>query len=688
MRVSERRRDGRATSRNAFFAFNKKFHPATATASPLLITGLREKPSRAPPLPSRHTPIADPEAPAKKVARKTELEPCRRFGLTRAPSMGDSRKSTDEKPSPPGSHRRAILAALRRLDLRETWWALLDAWEARRALRWTALGLLAAALLGSIFWFWFHPWWTQRNAVVMARQWIEAGKTDFAADTVKRALARHPDNPELWSLAASLARLNRQNDLELDYAGRAAQLSPGTPKYLLEWASAAILAGKHDIAKEALAQLAPADLARSALAHRMLGEMQRRQSDLSGARKHFETALQIDGPTPAGEIPLALCLLAGQPAPADHARGVDLLKRWTGDPEWGATALRMLLDDALAHDDLAAIPALAVALRAHPQCTFGDIPVCLRALALADGEKFGQELAALQQIHRATPEAAAQLAGWLNQIGKSADALAWLGTLPADQLQRPPLVQARAEALRATSSWGELDACASTGDWGADLDFLRWTYGLVAARQLKDDKKAGALWQTLHDHALRNSAHALFAGSALYGWGFADEAVQLWWRAAGQSTGGSYEALGTLARHYQVARDAEGQYKVFARLRSLRPQDDAIANNFVFFAVLTGNRELNAENTARDLVRRHPGDPTYAATHAYVLFANGRADEALRVIEPHAARHPASPGVQFAYGLALAGTGNKEKAEPILRALPPETLTLREVELIESLLRR
>lgn len=588
--------------------------------------------------------------------------------------------------SQPGAHRKALKVALRKLDLRETWWVLLDAWESRRALRWAILVTSAIIIFSSIFWFVFYPRWTQRNALRMARQWIEAGKPEYAAETVKKALARDSRQPELWSLAAELARLNRQKDFEVEYSRRASEAAPGNPKYILEWASAALRAEKPDVADQALAGLPPAELARSALAHRMLGEMRRREFNLPAAREHFETALKLDGPGPANEIPLGLCLLSDRES-SFRQRGTEILNRWTSEPQWGATASRILLDYALRSGDREAMLRHALALKTHPQCTFGDMPVWLQALAIADSVKFGEALGELQKKHRASPESSAQLIGWLNQIGKSTEALAWMQTLPEQELLRPPLAQAKAESLRTSGDWSALQAWTTSGNWGAEMDFLRWTYGLLAARKLGVEKQAEELWNTLYGHALSNSVHAHFAGALIYSWGLVKESEALWWRAAGQSGGIAYESLGSLARHYQVQRDAEGQYRVFNQLHSLRPQDDDVTNNFVFFAVLTGKREQQAERLAGELTRRHPNHPVYTATLSYVLFASGRASEALRIIEPFVAKHPASPAVQFAYGLALASTGKKEKAAALLRALPPASLTLKEVELIESALR-
>jgi len=139
----------------------------------------------------------------------------------------------------------------------------------------------------------------------------------------------------------------------------------------------------------------------------LLGELARRQSRLEVAIPHFEAALKIDGPGAIDELPLGLCLTAQNDA-AQRLRGLGLLEKWSGDPEWGATALRFLLEDAVHRDARPAMLKWAVALRVHPRCTFGDVPRCLQALAAVDESKFEEELLRLEQAHRASPEASAQ----------------------------------------------------------------------------------------------------------------------------------------------------------------------------------------------------------------------------------------------------------------------------------------
>ncbi len=244
-----------------------------------------------------------------------------------------------------------------------------------------------------------------------------------------------------------------------------------------------------------------------------------------------------------------------------------------------------------------------------------------------------------------------------------------------------------AEALRATRRWAELQAWTDAGDWGPDLGFLEWAYAMVAARRQGDAPKADQLWKSLEDEGRRNPAHALLAGESLYAWGFPRESAALLWEAADRQDL-AYQALGSLARLYQVQDDAVGQYRAFSRLNEMRPEDREIANNFAYFAALTDIAgQARVLRVARDNVDSDPTSVTYRSTYAFVLAWAGDAAKALSVIEPVSGEWRKSPAVAFAYGAALAGVRRKAEAREVLGSLDRRNLSTREREWMESVLR-
>ena len=577
-------------------------------------------------------------------------------------------------------------AQLNGFHFRNHWWQLLNLWEAHRWLRRMAYGLITAAVVAAGLWLWAYPVWIRRNAIKMSREWIAAGNLLRAAEMVQKAMNLMPDEPEPWQLAAELCRLSGLKVQAVGYAARAAKLAPENPDLALGWAAEALRANLPDEADKALDKLPPEVFMQSPTALRLRGELARRQLHMNVALGCFETALRLEGPLAINEVPLGLILLRSTET-ATRQRGLAMLAKWTKDPEWGPAALRTLLEDAVAADDRSAMLKWSEALRTHPRCMVGDMPDCLFALYKADEKRYREVLAGLERDHAVTPQAAAQLLGWLNQIGRHADAVRWLPALPAPAMQQPPLAVLAAEALRATADWAQLAERTGSQNWGTEFEFLRWAYAWEAARALGHAQRAAELWLTLFNHTRLNSVHGLFVAANLYSWGCTAEAEQVWWQVSENGGKTATDSLAALARHYQLQRDAEGQYRAFRQLHFLKPEDAAIGNNYAFFALLTGRDQRIADEITRANLVSAPANETYVATRAFALLRGGRTREALKFIAPVGTKPGRTPAVAFAYGLVLAESNRRDEARPLLNGLPPESLTLLEVELISSALK-
>ncbi len=576
-------------------------------------------------------------------------------------------------------------------DSREHAWWILDFLEARPRLRRTlVIGLpLLVVALGLGFWGYRH--WARTNAIRITRQWLDAGRLDQAGNALQEAIADEPDLPETWRLASELAWRKGNRKASVDFAKKAAEAGRYRADDVLAWAEASVLSDDTGQASKALSRLDAQTARGSARAQRVAGDIARRKGSFAEASRAFEAALEADRRSGArslaqDEIPLGIVCLQTADASA-RARGRALLSAWAADDAWGVDALRALLADALARRDREASVRWAEALRHHPRWTLGDVPVCLQALAGADEARYHAMLTPLEDKGRSSPTEAAQLMGWLTQIGQAEEALRWGSSLDAAMAAKPPVAQGLAEARRATGRWADLQTQVEREDWGKDLGFIEWAYGMLAARHLGEDAKAETLWQALKGDASLNAAHAMFAGDSLYAWGRPKEAAELFWAAA-ERPDLAYLALGSLARLYQVQRDDEGQYRAFARLHEMRPSDRDLSNNYALFAALTdlgGQRRV--EQLAEDTFNQEPGNVAYRCTYAFVLVWTGQASRALSLMEPVSQDWTRSRPVAFAYGAALAGVGRKDEARRVFETLDPRELEPKAVDWIRSALR-
>jgi Flp pilus assembly protein TadD len=600
--------------------------------------------------------------------------------------------TSSEDLEPPAPPRRAA-NALRRLAAkggREHWWDFLDYLDRKPGVkRLLVLGIPAAAAalaLGA----WGYQRWSRVNSVRIARQWLQAGRLDRAAAAVQNAIAREPGLASPWRLASELAWRKGNPAAAVEYARKAAAVSSYDPEDVVAWAEASILANDMAQAREAQAHLDP-DFARaSARALRVEGEIARRDLRFSDARTKFEAALEVDSRDgvqvlAVDEVPLGIvCLQSG--SQGDLNRGRALLSEWAADPSWGIDALRALLEDARVHRNTKAIAKWAEALRVHPRCTLADVPVCLQAFASAAPDRFRAVLDPLEERSRRNPTAAAQLLGWLNEIGQGSEAIRFGASLDPALARKPPVVLGIAEAHRSIRDWDGLRDWVDHGDWGRDLGFVGWAYGFDAAKRLGDQERADSFLQSVLDDARSNPAHALFAGDSLYAWGYPKESAQLLWLAADHA-GQAFEALGSLCRLYEVQRDAEGQYRAFSRLRAMRPADLNIANNLAYFGALTdlGSQE-QVKRIADSDFRAEPENITFRSTYAFVLVWSGQSTHALALMEPVSHYWRRYPAVAFAYGSALAAVGRKSEAKQVLDSLDARGLDPMEADWIAKIL--
>jgi hypothetical protein len=595
----------------------------------------------------------------------------------------------DPKSASPRKAIRSVRLFMTR-DGRDHLWAVLNLLEARPVLRKTLFIGVPVLVLSIGFGAWGYKHWSRTNSLRIARQWLDAGRLDRAGFAVRDALAAEPGMPASWRLASELAWKMGDHAASVANAKTAAVVGRYQQDDVLAWAEAAILSDDPDQAQEA-EKFLDATAQESPRAERLAGEISRRGRHFGDARDRFQAALQADIAGGAAslaidEIPLGIvCLQTG--SADDRTRGQAILAKWASDTHWGVDALRALLADAVRHRDGEAAVRWAEALRNHPHCTLGDIPVCLQAFADFDPALYHTALALLEDKSRASPTDSAVLLGWLTQIGQGAEAVRWGESLDPAVARKPPVVQGIAEALRNTRRWADLQAWVDGGDWGRDLEFVGWGYGMLAARRLGDDSKADSLWRSLSADGSTSAAHALFMGDSLYAWGYPKEAAELLWDAAERSDL-AYQALGTLARLYQVQRDAVGQYRAFSRLNSIRPTDRKIANNFAYFAALTdmGSQTRN-EQIAEDNFTNEPGNVVYRSTYAFVLVRSGQASRAMELMEPVSQDWKKSPAVAFAYGAALAGLDRKAEAKEVFDSLNPLTLNTQEAEWIQAELR-
>src|SRR5207302_11280320 len=116
----------------------------------------------------------------------------------------------------------------------------------------------------------------------------------------------------------------------------------------------------------------------------------------------------------------------------------DALDRLSKLTPFRTGALRALLNDAVARNELATADNFAQQLQLSQQVTFGDYLLCLNFYRKLDEKKFRLLLERVKPFAVRNPSDLASLMRWMNENGLAGEVAKWIEKLPAEKLTAPP----------------------------------------------------------------------------------------------------------------------------------------------------------------------------------------------------------------------------------------------------------
>jgi len=524
-------------------------------------------------------------------------------------------------------------------------------WPARLPVMVAAL--LSAFLLGALFVSYgskLYEDWRQNRLLHQAAALLQEGKPSEASQTAQELLGRHPDSlPTLYILAEAAEKENLEEAVWR--REQIARLLPKDADSQLNLASAALRFGKLDLAREALDRVAPKDRDRAAF-HVVAGWLARAEGNLAEQEDQFAAAVKKEPGNDLYQFNLAALRIHSSDA-AESTKARDTLQQLTNVAPYRTGALRALLNDAVARDDLTAADNVAQQLQMSPEVTFGDYLLCLNFYRKLDEKKFRLLLEKVKPFAAHNSSDLSSLMEWMNQNGLAADVIKWIDKLPAAQLSSPSTSIAVADAYATGKNWSRLKRWTrspATAGWG-DSDYLRLAYQAIAARQsqARGDGTANTEFETLwrsgeqltNEQPDRELALARLASK----WELENESEELWQRVA-KNPPMRREALEALRRLYRAKNETEKLYDVLQRLHETSPTEAPITADL---ARLGLDLEQNTERSyqlAKEAHDRAPNEVNCAVTYAFSLSRLGRNSEGLAIIhnlppdqlhDPHAA---------------------------------------------------
>ena len=510
-------------------------------------------------------------------------------------------------------------------------------WPARLALMVTAL--VIAFLLGALFVSYgskLYEGWRQNRMLHRAAALLQEGKLTEASQTAHELLARHPDSlPALYVLAEAAEQQNLEETVWR--REQIARLLPKDPDSQLNLASAALRFGKLDLAREALDRVATADRDRAAF-HVIAGWLARAEGNLAEQEEQFAAAVKKEPNNDLYQFNLAALRIHSSDA-GKSVKARDALQRLSKVAPYRTGALRALLNDAVARNDLAAADNFAQQLQMSPEVTFGDYLLCLNFYRKLDEKKFRLLLEKVKPFAARNSSDLASLMDWMNHNGLAGDVVKWIDKLPAAQLSSPPTSIAVADAYATVKNWSRLKRWTrspATAGWG-DSEYLRLAYQAIATRQSQSRNGGSAntefetLWRSAEQLTNEQPEHELVLARLASKWELENESEELWQRVA-KNPPMRREALEALRRLYRTKNETGKLYDVLQRLHESSPNEAPITADLARLGLDLEQNIERSHQLAKEAYDRAPKEVNCAVTYAFSLSRLGRNPEGLAII--------------------------------------------------------
>jgi predicted Zn-dependent protease len=514
-----------------------------------------------------------------------------------------------------------------------------------------AAGLAIAILLGALFFRYglrLYEDWRQTRLLHEAASMLQQGRFSEATQTARELLAQRPNSlPTLYILAEAAEKQNLEE--AISWREQITRLRPKDPDSQLNLVSAALRFGKLDLARKALDQIPGSDRDRAAF-HVVAGWLACAEGNFAEQEEQFAAAVKKEPRNDLYQFNLAALQIHSSNA-QKNAKARENLERLSKLAPYRTGALRALLNDAVARNDLSAGDNFGQQLQMSQEVTFGDYLLCLNFYRKLDEKKFHLLLERVKPFAAKNPSDLASLMEWMNRNGLTGEVVKWIEKLPAEKLTAPPAAVAVADAYANAKNWTRLKRWTRKGMWG-DSDYLRLAYQAIATRQSQQDSadtEFHALWraaeQSTNDQPERELVLARLASKL----NLEKESEQLWLRVA-EDPPMRREALDALRRRYREDNDTAKLYDVLQRLHDSSPNEEPITADL---ARLGLNLERNVERShelAKEAHDRAPNEVNCDVTYAFSLYRLGRNAEALAIIQglppdqlrdPHAAVYAA-----------------------------------------------
>jgi len=559
-------------------------------------------------------------------------------------------------------------------------------WPARLAL--LVAAFVVAILLGVAFFSYgskLYRDWHQSRLLHRAASMLQEERFIEAAQTAREVMKLDPDSlPAYYILAEAAEKQNLEE--AVSWRAQIARLLPRDPDSQLNLASAALRFGKLDLARKALGQVASTDRD-SAAFHVVAGWLARAEGNFAEQQEQFAAAVKKEPGNDLYQFNLAALQIHSSDA-EKSAKARETLDRLSKLAPFRTGALRALLNDAVARNDIAAADNFAQQLQMSQEVTFGDYLLCLNFYQKLDEKKFRLLLERVKPFAARNPSDLASLMNWMNENGLAGDVVKWIDKLPPDKLSSPPASIAVADAYSTVKNWSRLKRWTRTGMWG-EAEYLRLAYQAIATRRSQSrsggtvEAEFETLWRSAEQATNEEPARELDLARLASKWNLDKESEQLWLRIA-KNPPMRREALDALRRFYRANNETGKLYEVLQRLHKSSPNEAPITADLARLGLNTEQNSKQSYDLAKEAYDRAPNEVNCAVTYAFSLDRLGRSAEGLEVIQKLPADQLHDPHAAVYVALLLLDTNQIDAAKEYIAATNDAKIYQEEKKLLDE----
>jgi hypothetical protein len=547
----------------------------------------------------------------------------------------------------------------------------------RMRLAGTLAVLLGLAALAGLSWpFYRHH--KEHRSQAQAQAFLAQGDFRSALLSARETILLDPTNVPACRVMAELAGLSH-SPTQLDWLRRIVQSEP-TVENKLQLASAGLryLNPPFPLTAQILNELAvtAGDHATNLASYQVIAaSLALNLHHLAEAETHFEIAAKLEPTNQLYTLDLAIVRL-GETNETGAAQSREALRQLQTDADFGLPALRALVADRLAHQDVAAAKAYSTQLLANAHSTLDDQLQELYILRQLKSSDFAGRLQAVQLQVATNAPAIAKVSAWMQANDLLADNRRWLTNLPASLQVQPPVRLVLADAYLQSNDWPTLRDFAAQGNWD-EMEFLRLALVARAWSQLGVAQVADSNWSS----AVNETGNRYGALTMLLGlterWQWKREQADLLRRIIQKFPRERWAQL-TLAQLYLADGDTAQLLQLYAALFAIFPDDPGIKNNLAATSLLLNTNLPQACRWAAEIYGGRTNDLIVASTYAFALHLQGRTQDGLAVMRKLDATLLQQPDAALYYGVLLAATGATNEAAPFLKIAGTKTQWLPE----------